>query len=221
MALSRERIVQTAVALADEIGFEACSMRRLAEEVDAAPMALYRHVANKDDLLDGMIDVVFNEIDVPSGQSDWKAEMRRRAIETRAALSRHRWANGLMESRSNPGPANAAYHNAFMGCLREAGFPFRQAVHAYNAVQSYTYGFALQEKYLTFETAEESVDVARTTIGDHAAEYPYLAEVLAEFTATGGYDYDEEFEIALDLILDSVEQLKDPAPKRKQSKRGG
>ena len=196
-------------------------MRKLAEELDAAPMALYRHVANKEDLLDGMIDVVFGEIDVPPGQENWKAEMRERAIETRAALSRHRWANGLMESRTNPGPANARYHNDFMGCLRAAGFPFRQAVHAYNAVQSYTYGFALQEKYLSFETAEESVDVARATIEDHAAEYPYLAEVLAEFTSSGGYDYDYEFEIALDLILDAVEELKDPPPNRKRGARGG
>ncbi len=207
--LRRERIVEVALAIADAGGFESLTMRKLAEELDTAPMSLYRHVANKEELLDGMIDVVFGEMEVPSGRSDWKAEMRERALETRAALSRHRWANGLMESRTNPGPANSRYHNAFMGCLREAGFPFRQAVHAYNAVQSYTYGFALQEKYLSFETAEESVEVARTTIEDHAAEYPYLAEVLAEFTSSGGYDYNEEFEIALDLILDAVEQLKD------------
>lgn len=219
--LTRERIVGAAVTLADEIGFESCSMRKIAEELDAAPMALYRHVVSKDDLLDGMIDVVFAEIDVPSGQPDWKAEMRQRAIETRAALSRHRWANGLMESRTNQGPANSRYHNDFMGCLREAGFPFRQAVHAYNAVQSYTYGFALQEKYLSFQTPEESVDVARMTIEEHAAEYPYLAEVLAEFTSSGGYDYDYEFELALDLILDSVEQLKEQPSKEKRGKRGG
>lgn len=208
--LGRQRIVEAAVALADAGGFESLSMRKLAEELDTAPMSLYRHVANKEELLDGMIDAVFGEIDVPSRRSDWKSEMRERALETRAALSRHRWANGLMESRTKPGPANARYHNAFMGCLREAGFPFRQAVHAYNAVQSYTYGFALQEKYLSFETPEESVDVARTTIEDHAAsEYPYLAEVVAEFTSSGGYDYDEEFEIALNLILDAIEQLKE------------
>ena len=214
--LSKERIVETAVALADDGGFESLSMRKLAKELDTAPMSLYRHVANKEELLDGMIDVVFGEIDVPSGHTDWKTEMRERALETRAALSRHRWANGLMESRTNPGPANSRYHNAFMGCLREASFPFRQAVHAYNAVQSYTYGFALQEKYLSFETAEESVEVARTTIEDHAREYPYLAEVLAEFTSSGGYDYDEEFEIALDLILDAIEQLKDEGNRRER-----
>ena len=217
--LSRERIVQVAVSLADEMGFEALSMRKLADELRAAPMALYRHVTSKEDLLDGMIDAVFAEIDVPSGQEEWKAEMRRRAIETRAALSRHRWANGLMESRTNPGPANARYHNAYIGCLREAGFPFRQAVHAYNAVQSYTYGFALQEKHLSFDTTEESVEVARTTIAGYAAEYPYLAEVVSEFTSSGGYDYDFEFEIALDLILDSIERLKEKRFRRGPSRK--
>ena len=221
VALNRERIVQVAVGLADQIGFESCSMRKIAEELDAAPMALYRHVVSKEDLLDGMIDVVFAEIDVPSGQSDWRSEVRERAIKTRAALNRHRWANGLMESRTNPGPANAAYHNAFMGCLREAGFPFRKAVHAYNAIQSYTYGFALQEKYLSFETAEESVDVAQITIEEHAPEYPYLAEVMTEFARSGGYDYDEEFEIALDLILDSIGQLRREVTKTKRGKRRG
>jgi AcrR family transcriptional regulator len=205
--LSRDRVLQAAMALADRAGFESLSMRKLAVELDAAPMALYRHVANKEDLLDGMIDIVFSEIDVPSSRSDWKAEMRQRAVATREALSRHRWANGLMESRTSPGPANLRYHNAFMGCLRKAGFPFRKAVHAYNAVQSYTYGFALQEKYLSFETPEESAELARTTVGDHAAEYPYLAEVVLEFSKSG-YDYTEEFEFSLDLILSAIEQLR-------------
>jgi AcrR family transcriptional regulator len=214
-SLSRERIVTAAVALADAGGFESLSMRNLAEELGAAPMSLYRHIANKEELLDGMIDAVFGEAEVPLGQAHWKAEMRERARATRAALSRHRWANGLMESRTTPGPANARYHNAFMGCLREAGFPFRQAVHAYNAVQSYTYGFCLQEKYLSFETPEESAELATTTLGDHADEYPYIAEVAAEFAKSGGYDYDEEFEVALDLILDAIERLK-PGSDRRQ-----
>jgi AcrR family transcriptional regulator len=207
--LSKARIVQAAVALADAHGFESLSMRNLAQDLGAAPMSLYRHFANKEELLDAMIDVVFSEIDVPSGRSDWKAEMRQRAIATREALSRHPWANGLMESRLSPGPANLRYHNAFMGCLREAGFPFRKAVHAYNTVQSYTYGFALQEKYLSFETAEESAELARTTVGDHLAEYPHLAEVVTEFATSGGYQFTEEFQIALDLILDAIERLRD------------
>jgi AcrR family transcriptional regulator len=206
--LTRDRVVRAAVARADVGGFDSLSMRNLAEDLGAAPMALYRHVANKEDLLDGMIDIVFSEIDVPSGRSDWKAEMRQRAIATRDALSRHRWANGLMESRASPGPANLRYHNAFTGCLREAGFPFRRAIHAYNAVQSYTYGFALQEMHLSFETPEESAELARTMVGDQLAEYPYLAEVVVEFGKSGGYDYTEEFEVALDLILDAIERFK-------------
>jgi AcrR family transcriptional regulator len=204
-ALTRDRIVAAAVELADAGGFDALSMRTLACELGTAPMSLYRHVANKEDLLDAMIDLVFAEADVPSGQQDWKTEMRDRAMATRAALSRHPWANGLMETRTKPGPANSSYHNAFMGCLREAGFPFRQAVHAYNTVQSYTYGFCLQEMQLEFDTPEESAELAAVTLGDHAKEYPYIAEVAAEFAKSGGYDYDEEFEIALDLILDAIE----------------
>jgi AcrR family transcriptional regulator len=163
--LTRDRVVAAAVELADAGGLGALSMRTLAEHLGSAPMSLYRHVANKDDLLDAMIDVVFAEAEVPSGQKDWKSEMRARAMATRAALSRHPWANGLMETRTNPGPANSRYHDAFMGCLREGGFPFRQAVHAYNAVQSYTYGFCLQEMQLEFETPEESVELAAQKIG--------------------------------------------------------
>lgn len=219
--LTRDLIVATAVGFADAKGFQSLSMRTLADELGTAPMSLYRHVKNKEDLLDAMVDVVFGEIDVASSQPNWKAEMRQRAIETRAALSRHRWANGLMESRTKPGPANSRYHNAFMGCLREAGFPFRQAVHAYNAVQSYTYGFCLQEMHLGFETPEESVEVAAATLGDQADEYPYIAEVAAEFAKSGGYDYDEEFEIALDLILDAIEQFKHQGSNRKTGTRDG
>src|ERR687891_1809306 len=216
--LSCERIARAAVALADADGIDGLSMRKLALELGSAPMSLYRHFANKERLLDAMVDLVFSEAEVPTGQTDWKSEMRERATATRAALSRHRWANGLMETRASPGPANSRYHNAFMGCLREAGFPFRQAVHAYNAVQSYTYGFCLQEMQLEFETPEESVELAATTLGDHAEEYPYIAEVAAEFAKSGGYDYDQEFEIALDLILDAIEVFRSRPPK---ARRGG
>ena len=141
--LTRERIVEAAAALADAGGFESFSMRNLAEALGAAPMALYRHVANKERLLDDMVDVVFGEMYPPAIQGDWKAELHERAISARAALRGHTWAIGLMETRMNPGPASAVHHNATMGCLREAGFPFREAVHAYNLLDSYTYGFAL------------------------------------------------------------------------------
>ena len=221
-ALTRERIVAVAVQLADADGLNGLSMRTIACELGTAPMSLYRHVANKEDLLDAMIDLVFSEADVPSGQPDWKSEMRDRAKATRAALSRHPWANGLMETRTRPGPANLSYHNAFMGCLREAGFPFRQAVHAYNTVQSYTYGFCLQEMELEFDTPEESAELAAAELGGDAEEYPYIAEVASEFAKSGGYDYDEEFEIALNLILDAIEVFRvgpDTSSKGQRSER--
>lgn len=214
MPLSKELVVEAAVALADAGGFESLSMRKLAEDLGAAPMALYRHVANKEDLLDGMIDVVFGEIHFPFPTDDWKEAMRQRGISARDALLRHRWAIGLMESRTHPGPASAEHHNATMGCLREAGFPFRSAVHAYNLLDSYTYGFALQEKYIPFETPEESAEMAKVTVGDMGAQYPYLAEVVVEL-GKRGYDYEEEFLFGLDRILETLERFKKQVPRKR------
>jgi AcrR family transcriptional regulator len=205
-SLSRDRIVAAAVALADAGGFESLSMRSLADELGSAPMSLYRHVANKEDLLDVMIDVVFTETYSPTIGGDWKSELRERGISVRAALLRHGWAIGRMEDRMHPGPASAEHHNATMGCLREAGFSFRDAVHAYGMLDSYTYGFALQEKASPFETPEESAEMAKATVGDMGDLYPYLREVVVEF-ATDGYDYAEEFEFGLDLILDGLERF--------------
>jgi AcrR family transcriptional regulator len=205
--LSRDRTVRAAVVLADAGGFDSLSMRKLAEELDTAPMSLYRHVANKEDLLDGMVDVVFGEMYPPAVGGDWTTELRERGISARAALQRHPWAVGLMETRLHPGHASAVHHNATMGCLREAGFPFRDAVHAYNLLDSYTYGFALQEQTIPFETPEESAEMAKTTVGERGGEYPYLAEVVVEL-GKRGYDYAEEFEFGLDFILDGLERFK-------------
>jgi AcrR family transcriptional regulator len=205
--LSRDRTVRAAVVLADAGGFDSLSMRKLAEELDTAPMSLYRHVANKEDLLDGMVDVVFGEMYPPAVGGDWTTELRERGISARAALQRHPWAVGLMETRLHPGHASAVHHNATMGCLREAGFPFRDAVHAYNLLDSYTYGFALQEQMIPFETPEESAEMAKTTVGERGGEYPYLAEVVVEL-GKRGYDYAEEFEFGLDFILDGLERFK-------------
>jgi AcrR family transcriptional regulator len=212
--LGRERVIQAAVALADGEGFESCSIRKIAEKLGAAPMALYRHVASKEALLDGMVDVVFSEMYSPAIGGDWKAELRARGISARAALQRHPWAVGLMETRMHPGPASAAHHNATMGCLREAPFSFRDAVHAYNILDSYTYGFALQEQTIPFDSPEESAEMAKTTVGERGDEYPYLAEVVMEFVKRG-YDYTEEFEFGLDLILDALERF------NKQQSQGG
>jgi AcrR family transcriptional regulator len=206
--LSRPRVLEAAVALADEAGLEAFSMRALAQELGVVPMALYKHVANKDELLDGMVDIVFGEIELPSGELDWRSAMRRRAISTRLALKRHSWAIGKMESRS-PGPANLRNHNAVMGCLREAGFGFELAIHAYSVQDAYIYGFALQERDLGFETAQSAGEAAQRrahTIGA-LDEYPYLAE-LATKLPESGYDTALEFAWGLDLILGALEQLR-------------
>src|SRR5438105_2962057 len=203
--LSKVQVVRAAVALADERGFESLSMRHLAQKLGVVPMALYKHVANKEELLDGMVDVVFGEVELASGAS-WRAGMRERAISMRQALLRHPWAVGLMET-GTPGPANLRHHNAVMACLRqEAAFSFRMAVHAYSAMDSYIYGFALQEKTLPFKTPEESAEEAERRLraveaeyASFAEEYPYLVEVVAEL-GKSGYDYEEEFEYGLDLL---------------------
>ena len=198
--------MEAAVTLADAGGFESLTMRNLADELGAAPMALYRHVANKEDLLDDMVDVVFGEMYPPAIEGDWKTELRERGISARVTLQRHPLAVGLMETRMHPGPASALHHNATMGCLREAGFPFRDAVHVYSLLDSYTYGFALQEQTIPFETPEQSAEMAKTTVGERGAEYPYLAEVVVEL-GKRGYDYAEEFEFGLEFILDGLERL--------------
>ena len=205
--LTRERIVERGVSLADAGGFSSLSMRNLAEELGAGTMALYRHVANKEDLLDGMVDIVFGEMYPPVIGGNWKRELRERGTSARAALKRHPWAVGLMETRMHPGPASARHHNATMGCLREAGFPFRDAVHAYSLLDSFTYGFALQEQTIPFETPDESADMAQITVGEQGDAYPYLDEVVIEL-GKRGYDYTEEFEFGLDFILDGLERVR-------------
>ena len=206
--LSKARVLQAAVVLADEVGLEAFGMRPLAQKLGVVPMALYKHVANKDELLDGMVDVVFSEIELPSADHDWRSAMRNRAMSTRAALKRHAWAIGMMESR-HPGPANLQNHNAVMGCLREAGFSFEMAVHAYSAQDAYIYGFALQERDLGLETPTSAGDAARRrgeTIGA-LDDYPYLAEIVTRLPGSG-YDAALEFIWGLDLILDGLERLR-------------
>jgi AcrR family transcriptional regulator len=207
--LSRERVLRAAIAQADVRGLEALTMRTLAEELEVAPMALYRHVASKDDLIDAMVDVVFSEIGVPSGAGDWQTAMRRRAISVRDALSRHRWAIGLMESRRRPGPANLRHHDAVIGRLRAAGFSVERVAHAYSLLDSYIYGFALTKMNLPFDTSDEIADVAQGMLEPFPVnEYPNLVEFLNEHVMKPGYDYANEFEYGLDLILDGLERAR-------------
>ena len=210
--LTRDRVLHAAVALADESGSESLSMRKLGEAVGVEAMSLYHHVANKEDLLDGMIDVVFGEIDLPSRGEDWKTAMRQRAISARRVLSRHGWAIGFMESRSSPGPATLRHHDAVIGCLRDAGLSMELAAHAFSLLDSYIYGFALQERSLPFRTPEEIAEPARDILAAYPADkYPHLAELTTEQVLRPGYDYGNEFEFGLDLILDGLERTRDKA----------
>ncbi len=209
--LTRELVLAKALELADLEGLQALSMRRLAQALGVEAMSLYYHFANKDRLLDGMIDLVFAEIELPT-EGDWKVRIRARAVSTQDALVRHRWALGLMESRTSPGPATLHHHNAVVECLRLNGFSVAAAAHAYSLLDSYVYGFALQRLNLPFTTFEESGPAAESIMNEMAAgDFPYLVEMGVEHVLKPGYDYKEEFEIGLRLVLNGIEKLRDEA----------
>jgi AcrR family transcriptional regulator len=202
--LSRERVLRGAVSVADASGIGSLTMRSLARELGVKPMSLYYYVANKDEILDAIVDVVFGEIELPSPDGNWRAEMRRRAISARSALRRHPWAIGLMESRAIPGPATLRHHEATIATLRRAGFSVQMTAHAYALIDSYVYGFALQETALPFKpetVAEVAEPIARRMPAD---EFPYFAEMVTELIMTPGYDFGNEFEFGLGVILDAL-----------------
>jgi AcrR family transcriptional regulator len=210
--LSRERVLQAAIDLADRDGIESLSMRKLGQELGVEAMSLYNHVRNKEDLLDGMVDLVFGEIDLPAGGVDWRTAMRRRAISARQVLLRHPWAIGLMESRLHPGLATLRHHDAVLASLRTAGFSIEMAAHAYSVLDSYIYGFTLNEQTLPFDSSQGVAEVGGSIFRDFPAhEYPYLAEMYIEHAMKPGYNYADEFAFGLDLILDGLERLRHTA----------
>jgi AcrR family transcriptional regulator len=210
--LNRERVLHAAVALADESGSESLSMRKLGEAVGVEAMSLYHHVANKDDLLDGMINVVFGEIELPSDCEDWKGAMRQRALSARRVLTRHGWAIRFMETRTSPGAATLRHHDAVLGCLRNAGFSIALAAHAFSLLDSYIYGFALQERSLPFDTPQQTAELAQEILARFPVnEYPHLAELTTEHVRQPGYDYGNEFAFGLDLILEGLERASSSA----------
>jgi len=210
--LTRERVLEAAMKLADGGGIEALSMRKLGRALGVEAMALYYHFANKERVIDGIVDLVFGEIDLPAAGTDWKAAMRQRAISVRDALLRHRWAIGLMESRTNPGPANLRHHDAVIGCLRAAGFDMAAAATAYSLLDAYVYGFALTKMNLPFDTTTDIAEMAETMLEPFpAGEYPNLAAFISEHAMKPGYDFADEFEIGLDVILDGLERVRDRA----------
>ena len=203
--LNRERVLRGAVRVADAGGIGALTIRSLADELGVKPMSVYHHVANKDEILDGIVDIVFDEIDLPEVDGDWHAEMRRRASSARTVLSRHRWAIGLLESRTTPGPATLRHHDAVIGTLRGAGFSPEMTAHAYALIDSYVYGFALQEASLPFEGPESVGEIAGPIMNLMVAgDYPHLVEMATSYYIRPGYDFGDEFEFGLGVILDAL-----------------
>ena len=205
--LTKERVLEAALQLADRGGLEALSMRKLGQALGVEAMALYYHFANKEQVLDGIVDLVFAEVDLPVAGEEWRTAMRRRAISLRDTLLRHRWAIGLMESRTNPGPANLRHHDAVIGCLRAAGFDMAMAAHAYSLLDAYIYGFALTKMNLPFDTTTDIAEMAESMLEPFPlGEYPNLADFITEHAMKPGYDFADEFEYGLDVILDGLER---------------
>lgn len=225
--LTREQVLQAALGLADSGGIASLSMRKLGVELGVEAMSLYHHVANKEALLDAMVDAVFAEIELPpvhppepaassgsaasgaaaSGAAEpyWRTAMRLRAFSAREVIKRHPWAAGMMASRTNPGPGTLRHHDTVLGILRVGGFPVPLAAHAFSAIDAYVYGFTLQEVALPFRTPEETEQVASAILAMMPAEvYPHFVELAVEHVLKPGYDYGEEFGYGLDLVLDGL-----------------
>lgn len=211
--LHRAQVIAEAMRLADAEGVEGLSMRKLASSLGAGAMSLYHYVANKSELLDAMADVVFAEIDLPEGD-DWRAALRRRSTSARAVLARHPWAVGVLESRVSPGPENLRHREAVTACLRRAGFSPVMATHANWLLDSYVYGFALQEATLPFASADDLSDMTEAVYLPQLPQdrFPYLHESAAALMEAG-FDPAEQFAFGLDLILDGLEPMRgDPSP---------
>ena len=209
--LSRERVLRAAVLLADEEGIEALTMRRLGLKLGVEAMSLYNHVASKDDLLDGVVDLVVSEIDLPADTTYWKAAMRARAVSARAVFSRHPWASAMIDSRESSGPARLRYFDWVLGTLRRAGFTLEQAARAFSVLDSYIYGFGRQQ--LGSSSAGSDItpeEMAEAFLGAIPADdYPYLRELVVEHAMKAGYDESADFAFGLDLILDGLQRLLD------------
>jgi AcrR family transcriptional regulator len=203
--VTRDRLLDGAMAIADGGGLAGLTMRSLATALGVSPMSLYHHVANKDEILDALIDRVFAEITLPDPDGEWRSEVRRRADSARAVLVRHPWAIGLMESRTSPGPATLHHHEAMLALFRRSGFSIALAAHAYALIDSFVYGFALQETGLPFKDPESVPEIAAPMLElVSAEEYPHMVEMMIEHVLQPGYDFGHEFAFGLDLILDGL-----------------
>jgi AcrR family transcriptional regulator len=208
--LTRDRVVAAAVELADVDGIDALSMRALARSLGVEAMSLYHHVANKNDLLDGMVDAVFAELDRPEPGAPWREAIRDRCTSLRAALLRHPWAVGRLDSRRTPGMATLDHHDAVIGCLRLGGFSVRAAALAFASIDAFVFGFVVQELGLPMEPGEDTAMLAAEILASVPADtLPHLAEMVAEHVGLAGYTFAAEFEPGLDLVLDGLARLRD------------
>lgn len=203
-ALSAQRVIDAASRVADASGLAGVSMRSVGRELEVEAMSLYHHVASKDALLDGLADWVFERIDTPSPSGSWRAEMEARAHSARTVLAAHPWGLGLVESRRSPGPATLRHHDAVLGCLRAAGFSVALAAHAFSVLDAYVYGFVLTEVNLPFQAGDSAEDFVED-LGPIAELYPHLAELVAEKIVGRDYQYGDEFDYGLALVLDGLE----------------
>lgn len=207
--LTRERLLRGAMDIADRAGLAALTMRSLADEVGVKPMSLYHHVADKEDILDGIVDLVFAEIAPPKVGEDWRTAIRGVMGDARQVLRAHPWAIPLLQSRTNPGQVTLRHHDAVLGVLRGAGFRLPDAALAFATLDAFTYGFALQEAALPFDGPETVGEAAEAFAALPLDAFPHLVEMLTQHVMRPGYDFGAQFEVGLDLILDGLERLLD------------
>ena len=208
--LSRERVLRAAMDFADEQGLEALSMRKLGKRLGVEAMSLYKHVANKEDLLDGIAEMVADEIHLPDPNTEWKVAMRERGISAREVFTRHPWAVGLMEARANPGPASMLYYDTVIGSLRRGGFSIRLATRAFSLMDAYVFGYAAQEFNLPFDSTEDLSEIAESIKEQLPTDaFPHFSEMILDYVTRPEWNFDEEFEFGLDLILDGLERARD------------
>lgn len=206
-SLTQALIVEGAVRLADEIGVDALTIRKLATALTVKPMTIYHYVPNKESIIDGMVDKVFSEIDLPPADADWKSAIRKRSASARTVLGKHPWAVPLMESRRAPGPATLQHHDAVLGCLRNGGLSVEMTAHAYAVIDAFIYGFAIQEASLPATTGEEMADLTDAIVETLPVDkYPHLMELTTEHILQPGYDFGNEFEFGLNLILEGLDR---------------
>ncbi|RIK09805.1 MAG: TetR family transcriptional regulator [Acidobacteria bacterium] len=206
LPVTRERILRAAIAVADEHGLAAVTMRRLGSELGVEAMSLYKHVANKDAILDGIAELVIGEIEVPGGEAGWMEAMRRRARSAREVLTRHSWAVGLMESRATMAVAVEGYVDSVLGILRSGGFSIEDAAHAFWLLDNYVYGHVIHEASVARGNTERATGPASTAGGEVASgDHSHLREVK-EYAQDFEFSMDGEFEFGLDLILNALNQ---------------